>query len=380
MSDPADNTPDDASDDPTGGTGAGAGPLRRHVQVYRTARSAHLERARAIGDVTLLYRTRRGDFDLGLLAGLDVRQVGPWEVARLLLTSRPDTVEVNEPLMLPAAPTAWVAMTAARLGARLRRRRVRVVSYAIENRDPRRPVPTGPGARLRHGLQVLAARSTARGLDRLAFGTPGAEALYREVVDRPAVRGATAAIPALPAPCDCPVLGQDPNSVLFLGSLEPRKGFDLLAAAWPAVAAATGASLTVVGSGPLAPAAAELAGRVPGVRVVADASRARVHEELRRAEVLVLPSQPARRWREQVGLPLVEGWAHGCRLVATEETGIAAELRAGGHVVVPADGDPATVSDAVLQALGQDRDAADVLAALPAEDGRAAADRWLTAP
>ncbi|GAA4982520.1 hypothetical protein GCM10023225_22890 [Kineococcus glutinatus] len=352
------------------------------VQVYRTLRSAHLERARAIGATSVLYRSRRADFDEALAEGLDLVRAGPWATAATLLASRVRTVEVNEPLMLPAARQGVLTVLAARLSGALHRVDVRVVAYAIENRDPRAsPAPTAR-RRLRRSLDLRAARFLARHVDRIAYGTTGAAHLYADLLPGTAARGLSRVVEALPAPCDCPPgTGARPGSVLFLGALEERKGFHLLARAWPQVLRShPAATLAVVGTGPLAGLAHETARNHPGVSVLVDPPRAEVHRQLRRAAVLVLPSQRTPTWREQVGLPLVEGLAHGCLVVTTAESGIAPWLAGHGHVVLDPAVDAAGVAAAVVAALGSARTGAEVLADLPAQDGRRAADAWLHAP
>ena len=97
-------------------------------------------------------------------------------------------------------------------------------------------------------------------------------------------------------------------------------------------------------------------------------------------KVLALPSQPRPRWREQVGLPIVEGLANGCLVVTTTETGLSAWLSAHGHQVVPPDAGAVALASAVLAAIDDLRAPADILATLPAVDGRRAADLWLFEP
>jgi glycosyltransferase involved in cell wall biosynthesis len=113
------------------------------------------------------------------------------------------------------------------------------------------------------------------------------------------------------------------------------------------------------------------------VSVVVDPPRARVHALQREASVAVLLSQRTRTWREQVGLPVVEGLAHGCAVLATTETGLAAWLEEHGHAVVDPAADPERVADVLVGLLDARRPAATVLADLPDVDGRLAADAWL---
>lgn len=365
------------------------------VRVYRTLRSAHLERAAAEAaqgrPVSLLHRFRRYDFDASLAAGTDVQQLGPWRTAAVLLVSRVERLEVNEPLMAEAAPSALLAALAARAGARLRgARRPRVVAYAIANLAP----PRGAGGRARI-RSVLARWSGGRLLaltDRLAVGTPGALDLYEELLPRQLATCDHRLVPALPAPCSCPRPRPDEGAgaetagagvdgrartVLFVGALERRKGAHLLLQAWPAVSAARpGSRLVLVGRGQLEAEAAHLASG-DDVDLVVDPPRARVHEALRGASVLVLLSQRTRGWREQVGLPLVEGLAHGCAVVTTQETGLAGWLQEHGHRVLPAEPSVAEVAAALVAALDERRPASSVLDQLPGTDGRLEADAWL---
>ena len=91
----------------------------------------------------------------------------------------------------------------------------------------------------------------------------------------------------------------------------------------------------------------------------------------------MLPSQPRPRWREQVGLPIVEGLGRGCLVVTTSETGLAEWLTAHGHYVVSPPDDAAAFSDALSRAIADTRSPMSVVADLPAVDGRAAAEAWM---
>ena len=359
------------------------------VRVYETLRSAHLERAAVLPASSILYRTRRADFDISLAPGLDLIRASTPSMARLLATSRVRVLEINEPLMLPGLRRTVVALLAARLAARLNRRPLTVVSYAIENRDPfggSRPGTLHGRLSLRW-RRLLSGMAAAR-IDRLAFGTDAARTLYARVVPGAATTVSTV-IPALPAPCPCSqvetrsVAEKEAGLVLFLGALAPRKGFDRLLAAWPELAGPADAPdvepyrLQIVGAGPLQPSAADLAARDPRVTLMVDPPRADVHAQLRRARVLVLLSQPTAGWREQVGLPLVEALAHGCAVVTTTESGLSGWLAGHGHQVLPPDADPATIAAAIRCALTVTADPVRITASLPLVDGRLAADAWL---
>ena len=354
------------------------------ARVYGSLRSAHLERARALEPASLLHRRYRYDYDPTLAEGLDLVRGGTFSMAVTVVRSRLAGIEVNEPLLRPGLWKTAVAVTAARVSGRLRRSPVLVTTYAIENRDPYGPEHrSGWRGRVRRRRDRALSRYTARCIDRIAFGTAAARDLYAARLGRELGDAATALVPALPEPCACPSVpgGRDPDSVVFVGAFSPRKGLPQLAAAWPdVVERAPTARLTLVGKGELEATARTLADGRPEVSLLVDPPRTELHAQLRTAAVLVLLSQPSATWREQVGLPVVEGLAHGCTVVTTSETGLADWLAGHGHEVL-APAAPATeVATAITRALGRRRSAESVLADLPDVDGRLAADRWMFAP
>lgn len=133
------------------------------------------------------------------------------------------------------------------------------------------------------------------------------------------------------------------DRVAFLGRDDPRKGLDVLLAAWPAVRRERpGATLVVMGS---ARSAAS-----PGVEFLG-----RVDEETKRtvlaeSAVLVAPH----RGGESFGIVLVEGMAAGCAVVASDLPAFRHVLAGAGILVPP--GDPAALA-AALAGILSDTDA-----------------------
>jgi glycosyltransferase involved in cell wall biosynthesis len=349
------------------------------ARLYGAVRSAHLERARVLPPASILHRRWRYDLDPSLTEGLDLIRGGSLAVAVTVLRSGLTGLEVVEPMMRPLLARTAMAIACARLSGALRRRPVSVVSYAIDNQDEY-ALETAPSWRRRLRLRVDRAltRYVARQTDRIVFGTAAAADLYESVLGEELAGATSTVIPALPAACTCPPVDADPDLVLFVGAFQGRKGLPELLAAWPEVVRRRpSARLTVVGKGPLEDLARDLAARVDGVDVVVDPPRTEIHRLQRRAAVAVLLSRRTATWREQVGLPLVEGLAHGCAVVTTQETGLADWLAAHGHDVLSDPDDPDQVAGVIVRALDRRRAGASVLADLPDEDGRLAADRWL---
>ncbi|MDX6700344.1 MAG: hypothetical protein QOF26_570 [Baekduia sp.] len=149
-----------------------------------------------------------------------------------------------------------------------------------------------------------------------------------------------------------PAVPRPGRYVLYVGALEPRKGLDVLAAAWPrAVAALDGAELLIAGEGRVI---------VPGATHLGHVTDAELHALYAGALAVVLPSR-----LEGYGLPPREAATHGTPSVVSDLP----TLRLPGTLRVPP-GD----ADALAAAL----------ASLPAQRARLVAElppprTWATA-
>ncbi|MFZ4893541.1 glycosyltransferase family 4 protein [Plantibacter sp. Mn2098] len=347
----------------------------QRVRLYEVIRTAHLERARELAPASIVYRTERYDFDPSVAPEVELVKAGPVAAARLLARSGVTTIEVNEPLQLSAAPATLLTLWSLGAGTLFGGTRPLVVSYAIENLDPSGFRPARLRSRAKRRVQRWCAERVWRRLDRIVYGTHGAKSLYESALSsRPGLDAAV--VEALPAPFPSRTgVERDQHQVVFLGALSDRKGFPLLAEAWPLLAAAhPGARLVILGTGALEPLATTLAAADPSVTVHIDPARSVIFDVLAGSRVLVLPSQPRPAWREQVGLPIVEALASGCLVVTTSETGIAAWLADHGHTVVDPDLSAQELADAIGTTLASTTRSQDVLDDLPDTDGRLAAD------
>ncbi len=354
------------------------------LRIYDSIRTAHLERFRTMTPAVVLYRHERYDFDRSVApAGIVLSKRGRVGTLAELLRSEYRAVEINEPLMTGRWADVLCQIAAIRLRDRLHRRRTRISAYCLGLTDPaeklylRRRLPTRVGRPWSKFVIRLAVRS----IDRLAFGTEASMRLLAGYAGERLVASRGRHFPALPSPCGCPAEpASDSRAVLFLGAFNERKGIRLLMRAWDVLSTESGLRLTVVGTGALADEVAAWASGRPLVRVIVDPPRSEIHRCLRRAGVLVLPSQRVGAWREQVGLPILEALAHGCEVVTTDETGLAAWLSAQGHRVLPSACGAAELAGAVASAASTARPAAEIMAALPDEDSRVAADAWMLGP
>jgi glycosyltransferase involved in cell wall biosynthesis len=137
--------------------------------------------------------------------------------------------------------------------------------------------------------------------------------------------------------------GRTDPYILFVGALEPRKGLDVLAAAWPR-AALDGVELVIAGEGREA---------VPGATHLGHVTDAELHALYAGAMAVVLPSR-----LEGYGLPPREAAAYGTPSIVSDLP----TLQLPGTLRVPA-GDADALADA-LRRLPEER--ARLVAELPA--------------
>ena len=365
------------------GAAQAPGPGRR-ARIYGFIRTAHLERFREMVPATVIYRRARYDYDDSVLP----REMRPIQLGRLatlrhLLTHRYAAVEMNEPGVTNLWADTLAQVAAIRLRGGIGRHRTQLVTYCIGYSDPaeelhaRRPYVPRLAAR---GATWLLMNVLSRAMDRIAFGTEGSYEMYRSYVSARVLSRRSAMFEAVPAACSCPPVVEGGPEVLFVGVFSDRKGIRQLMAAWDVLRdGGTPLRLRLIGKGALqADVEAWAAGR-DDVVVDIDPPRAEVHAAMRGASVLVLLSQRVGAWREQVGLPIVEGLSHGMEIVTTDETGLARWLAGHGHQVVPGSAEPAAVAAAITSAATAQRGRDGVLADLPAVDQRMEADRWMLA-
>lgn len=144
-----------------------------------------------------------------------------------------------------------------------------------------------------------------------------------------------------------------PPHVLFVGRFVAKKGLDVLAAAWPAVAAAVPeARLRLFGFGELEP----LARSIPGnTDVVLSPTRAAVRDAMRQARVVVSPSRTAPGDAvESLLVVNVEAQASGRPVVTTRHGAIPEYVRDDETALVVSEGDADALAAALITVLTDD--------------------------
>lgn len=139
--------------------------------------------------------------------------------------------------------------------------------------------------------------------------------------------------------------------VLFVGAFSTAKGvLDLVQASTDALPRAEH-RLAFVGRGPLRGALTAAAASAPHVDVVGSLDRLAVRDRIRRASVLVLPTQLHNGWREAAGLVLLEAQACGVPVIAYDSGGAPEMLDDGQTGVVVPERDLPALASAIVEVL-----------------------------
>jgi phosphatidylinositol alpha-mannosyltransferase len=173
------------------------------------------------------------------------------------------------------------------------------------------------------------------------FRTAVMTAVSRAAAQAPRPLGPVAVIPnGLDVGSYLSGLAKIPGQVIFLGRKEPRKGLQVLTAAWPLVRAAhPAATLVVIGQvGPDSVDGIEYRGRV---------SESEKRRLLGEASIMVAPNLGG----ESFGLVVAEGMASGCAVVASDLPGFREVVADAAELVAP--GQPGELADAINRLLAE---------------------------
>ncbi|SMG16069.1 glycosyltransferase [Agreia pratensis] len=348
------------------------------IRVIPRLRAAHVERDIPRPGSLVLYFEAYSDLPDHIPP--QFRRADLLTMLRAVASSRGRILELPEPLWVRFYPASLTIALVWRLSGALRRINRKARFYAIENNDVGHVVfgSARPAMRrlLERPIAALIGASISTLFERVAFGSDGSFETYRSIpLCRPLKHRVFLELPQRADTSTTPRA----YSAIFVGGLEVRKGIPFLLSAWERVEEALPEStLTIVGAGPLAQEVHAWADKNPARRsATGSLGRSDVAAALAQSAVLVAPSQRSGRWREQIGLPISEALARGLTVVTTDETGLSSWLGEHGHTVVPAQTSAERLTTAIVSTLLEPLDRAAVQDALPAEDGRRRAHRWL---
>ena len=367
-------------------------PVPKKVKFYPVSRTVHVERVLGSPDQFLYYTKTRSDWDYRLATeSKRVEKCGTLAMGLKILRAKTLALEVPEPLAVALLPQImFLSLVAKFKNVISRGEPVFLSSYAIENFDGAEKIHNRLPIRMPNVLVKLAVTICVRiamlSIKRVAFGTQAAFDNYAQIIGiqkaRAKLREGTFRIFS-PLPKSVPITdfdwGQkDPDRVGFLGELNDKKGFDDLISSWHLVSSSNPkAHLEVITfHNPNLDLLKKLRAE-QNVSLLVGLSREEIFKQVAAWHVLVLPSRRTRYWREQIGLPILEGLSLGCEIVTTKETAIWQWLEDHGHRVLPFHFSKTDLSNLILESLADTRNPEVITSHLPKTDGRADADRWL---
>ncbi len=196
-----------------------------------------------------------------------------------------------------------------------------------------------------HGFAYLRRQGFRQAAALLAYGTATRRTLEATGIARDLIFAGTQAVPPLPTPPPAPPSDDPGLTVLSVAAFTPRKGLDVLLAAFRLVAQPKD-RLVLVGDGPEAEGlkrAAAADGRILFPGYLTGSEKAHWYA---RADIFVLPTR-----HDPWGLVVNEAMAFGLPIITTSAAGCVLDLVQDNGFVVPPNDMPA-LADALKQLLG----------------------------
>lgn len=139
------------------------------------------------------------------------------------------------------------------------------------------------------------------------------------------------------------------NYALFVGRLTEEKGVKTLVAAWKHLRQITQLKLSIAGNGPLREEVAELAAGCDTIELLGQRSPAEIYDIMGSAQMLIFPSE----WYEGQPRTIVESFAKGTPVVASNLGSMAGMIRDGQTGVLFQPGNPKDLAEKVATLINQ---------------------------
>lgn len=268
------------------------------------------------------------------------RLMSAWGVFFLIIKKSYCTIEINEPFFLRSLNYQAAVWFAVWISKNIFFRKTKVVCYAIENMDvilrSRNLLPIF-GRGVEYVLKFFLGVSIG-GIDKIAFGTLAAENNYKKYFSEKIKKIDTRLVDSLEPICEecCDLIKNKINmKFVFLGAFDDRKGIEHVMNIWPKIRAAyPDASLNIIGDGPKKNQIFDWASKFDEVKVYVAPSAEIIHGILSESVFLFLLSNETKSWKEQIGLPILEGLSHGCWIISSDSTGISGWLEKNNNMII----------------------------------------------
>jgi glycosyltransferase involved in cell wall biosynthesis len=318
------------------------------------------------------------------------KKVSTWNAIKEIFLSDADVIELPEPLWMREILRTLLLCYILKFRNLCLERKSMCVTYAIENNDleslifgSRKPLKIVVST-----VRTLLFMLTRNAFDKISFGTEASFSVYSK---NRLCSNAQVLLPlkksllesssqVLSLEKDLPYVRSSGIRFIFVGVLEKRKGILILIRAWELVEKEDPNSLlTIVGDGHFTDLVSNWALANPhNRRYMGFLGTRDLMVALKNADIAVAPSIRDGRWREQVGLPIVEALASGLTVITSSETGLAKNLALQGHLVLEYPFSHEELASHMLEAKHKLLPRDQVLATSRGKSNRQRAFEWMT--
>ena len=351
-------------------------------KIYPELRTGMIEQCSTYAEnIIILYRKSLFDFHDSYVEKFSVKNRKCSRIGVLfhLLMNDFRIVELTEPLFLREILNNLMYSIFLKIKSIvLMREMPSIVTYCIENVDMSEKVKFHLGRKMVFVWPIikLIILFNVKMCSKIAFGTPSAKEEYFSLFGSTLRKKENKEFNPAEGQCpSCFINKKRRQSIVFIGSLDDRKGIKEVMEVWPVISRELReADLTIVGKGYLEKYVIDWSLSQINVRVIVNPDREYIHEVLVSSETLILPSVSSVVWREQIGLPITEGLSHGCKIISTNTTGISQFLRENGHLVVS---NLIDSTEEIIRFIKINKTPLSILKSLPLIGGREEAELWL---
>lgn len=329
----------------------------KYIELVGELRNDSLEKN--YNSCQIVYFSSRLELDTNLLAAQ--KNVKKFGLKLLFANARNRSlliIEIPEPLFLKFWFQGSSCAIIIKLIRKILWRETVIVTYAIENLDAN-AICSVPFFNNNYYINKVFSKilkstlvATSSCISVAGFGTKSAEKNYLDNGFFKSGRINKFLSQEILQSCDCEFSNiVKKKSIVFLGERSYRKSTDELYSVFLALSALNdkwlfhmvGPSIdTYATPNPLN---FKISGKVP---------RREIHKILSESSLLILPSRRLPRWREQIGLPIIEGLKHNVHVIATKESGLYEEQRNNPNITWIESSDENDIKNSIENIINRD--------------------------
>ena len=307
----------------------------KYIELVGELRNSSLEIK--YNNYEILYFSSRSELDTELLE--TKTNVTKFNIQKLfigILNRSLLIIEIPEPLFLKFWFQGCGYAILTKVIRKIFRRDTVIVTFAIENLDPT-AICSVPNFNKNYFLNMVFSKilknilvATSSCVSIVGFGTKSSEKNYCNNGFFKNKRTEKFLSQEICKECDCEFSNiSKEKTIIFLGERSYRKSTDELYSAFLALSELNAKWLFQM-VGPEIDSYANPDSK--NFKILGNLPRREIHRILSESILLILPSRRLPRWREQIGLPIIEAFQHKVHVIATKETGLYEELKCNPNI------------------------------------------------